>query len=52
MLYRIQEKTVIIDGMFYELQDCEGIFASELHLLKQNQADNLYRSIRVCSGFG
>lgn len=29
MLYRIQDKTVIVDGMFHELQDYEGIFADE-----------------------
>lgn len=32
MLYRIQDDTVIVDGMFHELQDYEGIFADELHL--------------------
>ncbi len=32
MLYRIQDNTVIVDGMFHELQDYEGIFAEELHL--------------------
>lgn len=32
MIYRIQEKTVIVDGMFHELQDYEGIFANEFHL--------------------
>ncbi len=32
MIYRIQAGTVIVDGMFHELQDYEGIFANELHL--------------------
>lgn len=32
MLYRIQDDTVIVDGMFHELQDYEGIFTDELHL--------------------
>lgn len=32
MLYRICDDTVIVDGMFHELQDYEGIFTSELHL--------------------
>lgn len=32
MLYRIQNDTVIVDGMFHELQDYEGIFTDELHL--------------------
>lgn len=32
MIYRIQDKTVIVDGMFHELQDYEGIFSNELHL--------------------
>ncbi len=29
MLYRIEGKTVIVDGMFHELQDYEGIFTNE-----------------------
>lgn len=32
MLYRIQDDIVIVDGMFHELQDYEGIFTDELHL--------------------
>lgn len=32
MLYQIQDDTVIVDGMFHELQDYEGIFTDELHL--------------------
>lgn len=32
MLYRIQDDTVIVDGMLHELQDYEGIFTDELHL--------------------
>ena len=32
MLYRIYDNTVIVDGMFHELQDYEGMFAEELHL--------------------
>lgn len=32
MLYRIQDDTVIVDGMFHELQDYEGLFTDELHL--------------------
>ena len=32
MIYRIQDNTVIVDGMFHELQDYEGIFINELHL--------------------
>ena len=32
MVYRIHEGQVIVDGMFHELQDYEGIFAKELHL--------------------
>ena len=31
MLYRIEGDTVIVDGMFHELQDYEGIFTDELH---------------------
>lgn len=33
MIYRIDAGKVIVDGMFHELQDYEGIFANELHLL-------------------
>ncbi len=32
MIYRIIANTVIVDGMFHELQDYEGIFSNELHL--------------------
>lgn len=32
MIYRIQDNEVIVDGMFHELQDYEGIFVNELHL--------------------
>ena len=32
MIYRIQDNTVIVDGMFHELQDYEGVFINELHL--------------------
>lgn len=32
MIYRIQDKTVIVDGMFHELQDYEGIFINEYRL--------------------
>lgn len=32
MLYRIHDNTVIVDGMFHELQDYEGMFTEELHL--------------------
>ena len=32
MIYRIYDGIVIVDGMFHELQDYEGIFTSELHL--------------------
>lgn len=32
MIYRIKGDQVIVDGMFHELQDYEGIFARELHL--------------------
>ncbi len=32
MIYRIEGNQVIVDGMFHELQDYEGIFARELHL--------------------
>ncbi len=32
MLYRILDGQAIVDGMFHELQDYEGIFTSEYHL--------------------
>lgn len=32
MIYRIHEGNVIVDGMFHELQDYEGIFSNELPL--------------------
>ena len=32
MIYRIQNKAVIVDGMFHELQDYEGIFTNEFRL--------------------
>ena len=32
MIYRIVGSTVIVDGMFHELQDYEGILTNELHL--------------------
>ena len=32
MIYRIQDGQAIVDGMFHELQDYEGIFTNELHL--------------------
>lgn len=32
MLYRIQDNSVIVDGMFHELEDYEGIFANEQRL--------------------
>lgn len=33
MIYRIHNGEVIVDGMFHELQDYEGVFANELHLI-------------------
>ena len=36
MIYRIEGAQVIVDGMFHELQDYEGIFARELHLGEDN----------------
>lgn len=33
MIYRIHEGKVIVDGMFHELQDYEGIFSNEFHLV-------------------
>lgn len=32
MIYRIEGTQIIVDGLFHELQDYEGIFAGELHL--------------------
>lgn len=32
MVYRIYDNLVIVDGMFHELQDYEGILTKELHL--------------------
>lgn len=32
MVYRIQDDCVIVDGMFHELQDHDGILTRELHL--------------------
>lgn len=32
MIYRIQDRTVVVEGMFHELQDYEGIFTNEIHL--------------------
>lgn len=32
MVYRIENSQVIVDGMFHELQDYEGILINELHL--------------------
>lgn len=32
MIYRIDDGKVIVDGMFHELQDYEGILTNELHL--------------------
>lgn len=32
MIYRIIDNMVIVDGMFHELQDYEGIFTNELRL--------------------
>lgn len=32
MLYRIHNNIFIVDGMFHELQDYEGILTDELHL--------------------
>lgn len=32
MIYRIQGNQVLIDGMFHELQDYDGILIRELHL--------------------
>lgn len=32
MIYRIQDNQVLVDGMFHELQDYDGILARELHL--------------------
>ena len=32
MIYRMQDNQVIVDGMFHELQDYDGILTRELHL--------------------
>lgn len=32
MIYRIENNAVIVEGMFHELQDYEGIFTNEIHL--------------------
>lgn len=32
MVYRIQGNQVLVDGMFHELQDYDGILSRELHL--------------------
>ncbi len=32
MIYRIEGNKVIVDGMFHELQDYEGIFVRKFHL--------------------
>ncbi len=32
MIYRIEDDTVIVDGMFHELQDYEGIFTNDMKL--------------------
>lgn len=39
MLYRIEGNRVIVDGMFHELQDYEGIFTKELHLGESDEAE-------------
>ena len=39
MIYRIEGTQVIVDGMFHELQDYEGIFARELHLGESGKAE-------------
>lgn len=39
MIYRIEDTHVIVDGMFHELQDYEGIFAKELHLAESDEAE-------------
>ena len=33
MIYRIVEETVIVDGLFHELQDYEAIFVNEMELM-------------------
>lgn len=37
MIYRIEGVQVIVDGMFHELQDYEGIFVNEFHLNENNE---------------
>lgn len=32
MIYRMQDNQVVVDGMFHELQDYDGILTRELHL--------------------
>lgn len=32
MVYRIQDNQVLVDGMFHELQDYEGLLSKDLHL--------------------
>lgn len=32
MIFRIDNDTVIVDGMYHQLQDYESIFANEMHL--------------------
>jgi plasmid stabilization system protein ParE len=32
MIYRIDGDTVIVDGMFHEMQDYEGVFVNEMKL--------------------
>lgn len=39
MIYRIEGIQVIVDGMFHELQDYEGIFARELYLGESGEAE-------------
>lgn len=39
MLYRIEGTQVIVDGMFHELQDHEGIFARELHQGERDEVE-------------
>ncbi len=39
MIYRIESTQVIVDGIFHELQDYEGIFARGLHLGESGEAE-------------
>lgn len=32
MVYRIHDGQIIVEGMFHELQDYEGVLTNELHL--------------------